>query len=261
MTAPEGGGARGPGRVRKVALGLAALCLSLCFIPQCHLGPTAGEERFVTVRLHDSLARYDSVQVLILAEGDTGQVVGTIWDGLLRDPGALPSYRLADGETRPLSVRVKGFNQFGRLVLDLRISKNGDRQIVSDVILPKPSPALLSLRPSVGILAPPFDPAIKEYALALAYPQSSFTLTMTPAYAPASMLIGFSKAYPGKASDPVNVRVGATRIAIGVTAADTSARYSINVTRAAAPPVDTTITTPPDTRTDPGTGPVTLLPL
>ncbi|MDB5050593.1 MAG: hypothetical protein JWO30_3664 [Fibrobacteres bacterium] len=225
---------------RALAWGIALLSGCLCFLPQCHLDQTSSrEEKFVTVKLHDSLARYDSVKILVLADGDTGQEVGTVWNGPLRAPSAIPSFRLEDSETRTLSVRVMGFDQYGRLVLDLRIVNEGGRQVVTDIALPKPSPALVSLLLSPGTLVPPFDPAVKEYALDLANAQSTFRVKLVPAYSPATMLVGFKKAYSGQPSDPIDLHVGANRITIGVTAADTSTQYFINATRA-APPGDTT---------------------
>lgn len=209
---------------------------AILFLASCDPdGSSAREENFVKVRLNDSLSRYDSVRILILAGEDTGAVIGEAWNGRLAAPGEIPPYRLDDAETRTVSVRVMGYDQFGRLVLDMRISKRNGVQVVTNIALPKPSPDLSALAVGPGALTPAFDPAVKEYAVALANNQTWIQVTMTPAYPQAIMSAGLSRAYSGKAVDPIDVRVGTNRIVLNITAADTSAQYIINATRGQAP--------------------------
>jgi hypothetical protein len=216
------------------------LALGLACIAACHTDQTSTqEENYVTVRLNDSLSRFNSVRVQVLAGEDTGQIVGTLWDGNLPDPGAIPSYRIEEGESRPLSIRVMGFDADGRLVMDMRIAKDGDRQAVTRVALPKPSPALAFLLLSAGTLAPEFSPGIKAYSATVDASQSALTLTLAPVYPPASMLVGAALAMADQATAPIPIQVGENRFTINVTAADTSTQYLLTLIRPAPPTGDT----------------------
>jgi hypothetical protein len=224
----------------------AAAALFAAILCQCDIDqPAVRQERFVTVKLNDSLSRYDSVQILILADGDTNAIVGTAWAGPLPAPWNVPAYRLDDAESRSLSVRVKGFDSFGRLTLDMLIAKVDGKQVVTSMIVPKPSPNLAALGVSPGTLMPPFDPAIKEYAVSLAPNQTRLQVTMTPAYAPASLWAGSTRVSSGVAAEPIDMAVGENRVVLSITAADTSAQYVIKATRGREAPVDPV--TPPDT--------------
>ena len=169
-------------------------------------------------------------------------------------PQEIPPYRIGDAETRPVSVRVKGFDQYGRLILDMRISKRNGGQVVENIALPKPSPSLAALAVGPGALSPAFDPAVKEYAVALAYNQTWLQVTMTPAYPHAIMSAGLVRAYSGKAAEPIDMGVGANRIVLNIVAADTSTQYILNATRAQAP-TDTTKVPPDTTKVPPDTLP------
>ncbi|MDQ3002924.1 MAG: DUF2341 domain-containing protein [Fibrobacterota bacterium] len=247
MNAPKPSRAAGP-----APLLFCCLLVSCLFqLSGCHPDQTSvREENYVTVKLHDSLSRYNSVLIQILAAGDTNQVVGHIWNGPLAAPGALPAYRMDDGESRDLSVRVRGYDATDRLVFDMMISKVGGMQVVTNVALPKLSPSLSSLKISPGVLTPAFSPAIKEYSLHLDYGQTSVRLILVPEFEDASLLIGFIKAKSGRQSDTLPMRVGPNRITISVTTADTSTQYIVTATRAAAP-ADTVVNPGPVPNPDP----------
>jgi hypothetical protein len=245
---------RGFGALRIFGPLLAAAFFFL--LTRCQPNPSDTQERkFVTVHLNDSLSRFDRVEVLILENGDTGKVVGEMWNGKLPSPGSIPSYRLDDAEDRILSIRVEGFDADGKLLLDMRISKQDGRQVVANMAIPgsdpdtvKPtrkSPNLASLKTSAGTLSPAFNPETKSYSLNLEYEQSPFTVTAQPAYAQASLLLGNAPLTAGAPGDPIRARVGDNDYVLTVIAADTSTQYSLKVTRAKS--ADTVV--PPDTGT------------
>ncbi|MEO6097770.1 MAG: DUF2341 domain-containing protein [Fibrobacteria bacterium] len=241
--AGDAGDARDAKGARWLVAVAAILNLFLC---QCHIEqPSVREERFVTVKLDDSLSRYDSVRILILADGDTDAVVGTAWAGPLASPWNIPAFRLDDTESRPLSVRVQGFDSFGRLSLDMLITKVDGKQVVTSTIIPKPSPNLVSLGVSPGTLVPPFNPATKEYSVSLATNQTWLQITMTPAYPAATMWAGLTRVDSGIPAEPIDMAVGENRVVLSITAADTSTQYVINATRGTKAPVDSV--PPPDT--------------
>ncbi len=253
----DGDGAVPPtGRVTSAiprSLALLALAAVLFLLPQCQIDqPAPREEKFVTVRLHDSLSLFDSVQVLILAGGDTSAVIGSLWNGHLAKPSAMPSFRLDDTETRALSIRVRGWDANGRLVLDETITKADGKQLITSTRIPQPSPRLVSLAIDPGTLSPPFDPSVHEYSAAYRYDQTVLRATAVPEYAPASIYTDIILTPSGTPSEPFPLQVGENRMTITVVAADTTDQYAIIATRAAKPadtsgPIDTTHI-PPDKR-------------
>ena len=133
-------------RMARTGTALAAAAAALCVFAQCRLSPEpeVAPETYVTVRLNDSLSRFDSVVVQILERGDTAAIVGTMWSQRLDSPGAIPSYRLEPGATQDLTVRVRAWDAEGRLALDERIAKVDGKQTVTAIPIPKPSPRLAS---------------------------------------------------------------------------------------------------------------------
>ena len=236
------------------ALGLLALAAALFFLPQCQADQTVGrEEKYVTVRLHDSLSRFDSVEVVILAGGDTSSIVGRIWGGRLAAPSAIPSFRLDDGESRNLSIRVRGWDATGRLALDETITKADGKQVVTTKPLAKPSPRLASLGVSSGTLVPAFAPDVHEYTLALANAQATLTIIAAAEYRAASIYSGIKFIEASRIEDTTPIEVGTNRLTLTVIAADTSDQYVITAMRAEKPvdttkPPDTIIVIPPDGR-------------
>jgi hypothetical protein len=196
------------------------------------------------VRLHDSLSRYQNVEVLILSAGDTAQVLGKAWSGKLENPGALPAYRLADGAPPAVVVRVRAFDADGRLVLDMLIRKEGGVQVVSSLLppaVPLLSVRLASLGTSPGTLVPAFDSLVHDYAVSLPYDQSSIILAPVPATDSAEVRVEGVRMQPGAPGDPIELQVGQNEISIRITAGEASGLYTVRVDRArrADPPVDT----------------------
>lgn len=248
-----------------------ALAFAALLFVHCHPETAPAEQKFVTVRLHDSLSRYDRVEVIILVAGDTSVQVGKAFDGRMSSPAAIPSYRLADGESRPLAIRVRGYDSSGRLVHDQLISKQAGRQVIASLLpapviprpdsvpkkdsvpkvdsvpktdsippRPAPSPLLKSLAISPGALAPAFQPLTDDYTVNLAYEQTSVILTLVPETDSAAILVEGVPVANGLPSDPFEMHVGVNELGIRVTVGDSTARYSIKVDRAQyVDPVDT----------------------
>jgi len=207
-------------------------------------GPTSREEKYVTVRLNDSLKRYDSVEISILVAGDTSTVIGTVWKGPLPNPGAIPSYKLDNAEERNLSIRVRGFDSTGALTLNMLISKNGGTQTVADLpvpklpviipidtVKPKPSLRLASLGIFPGGLVPVFDSAHGDYLIKLVYAESTLLVTAVPVYAQAGLSIAALPLVSGKASDPIPLKVGDNTLVLKVTAGGETGIYTLLVSR------------------------------
>jgi hypothetical protein len=251
----EGRLSRRGGRV-PAGMSLAMAAAALCLFAQCRLfsEQDTATENYVTVRLNDSLSRYDSVVVLILAGGDSSAIVGTLWSRRLDAPGAIPTYRLDAGETRDMTVWVRAWDADGRLVLDESIAKVDGKQIVTIRPIPKPSPRLASLSVSPGTLSPGFAPGTHAYSVSLPASQTSVQIKAAPEYGPARLFVGALQTAAGELSAPVGLAVGSNRITLTVFAADTIDQYVLTVQRAAAPidttkpvPVDTTNPVPVDT--------------
>ena len=237
---------------RRMAKAIAALLLAACAalgLARCRLAPEpeARPENYVTVRLNDSLSRFDSVVVEILSGGDTAAVVGSPWSGKLDQPGAIPSYRLPDGETGELSIRVRAWDANHRLVLDETIAKADGRQTVTARPIAQPSPRLLSLSLSAGTLTPAFAPGAFEYSASVPNAQVNVNVTAVPEYGPARIFVGARQAAAGQPSAAVPLDTGANRITLSVFAGDTSQQYVLAIRRAPAP----ADTVPPDTAKPP----------
>lgn len=251
---------------RRLALRLCALP-ALCLLPQCMLEDQAlpREEKYVTVRLNDSLKGFDSVEIVILAGGDSAQIVGTVWKGALPEPGKLPSFRVPDGETRELSVRVRGFDGSGSLALNFVISKESGGQVIADLPLPippvvvppdtgkpplivppdtakppdtvpvpVPMPGLRDLKIAPGALAPAWDSTVTKYAVGVAHADSAVVLTAVPRSPQAVVRVGIDTLPNGKASQPFTLKVGSNSMLITTSHLGAEARCTVLVTRAAA---------------------------
>ncbi len=241
-------------------LALAHLMACLCLLPQCRLDDTQAprEEKYVTVRLHDSLKRYDSVEIVILAAGDSNQIVGKIWNGALPNPSAVPSFHLADGENRDLSVRVRGFDSTGHLTLNMLISKNTGGQVVADLPVPvipvdttKPPvivppkdtlkpvieiiPRLADLSVSPSALNPGFDSSRYDYRVDVAYAESTITLTAKPSQTGAVVKVAGDSLPYALPSRPFELDVGENDFTVRVILLQRETVYNLKVWRAVAP--------------------------
>lgn len=241
-------------RRRRRALGAVWAACATLLLAHCELSPEPSprREHYVTVRLDDSLSRFDSVVVQILSGTDTAAVVGTLWSGgPLAQPGALPSYRLDGPAPGDVSIRVRAWDADGRLALDENLAQADGKPVVTAVAIPKPSPRLAALAISAGSLSPAFAPGKHAYSSSLPYSQGSIRVTASPEYAPARVYVGPRQTASGQPSDPVPLDPGSNRITVTVLAGDTSDQYVLDILRAAPP--DTGHTVPGDTgKTDPG---------
>lgn len=246
------GGGTDAGNAEKEFPGLGILSVTvviLAFLMSligCHEEASpAAQENWVTVHLNDSLSRYHSVDVLILSAADTSQILGKAWSGKLENPGSLPAYRLPDGASPAVVVRVKGYDAQGLLVLDLLIRKEGGVQVVSSLlpvpVKPTPSVRLASLGLSPGSLVPAFDSLVDDYAVNLPYDQSSIILTPVPAVDTAEIRVEGVRLPRGVPTDPIELHVGQNEISIRVSVGDFTGIYSVKVDRAGRgdPPLDT----------------------
>ena len=249
-------------RSRSPALRQALALLVLCLfgMMECQPGNEPARENYVSIRLDDSLKRYDSVEIRILAAGDTAKVIGTVWAGHLANPSGIQDYRLPDGESGPLAVNVRGFDDEGRLLLDLMISKPAGQQVVEHLPVPKPVPTpsvrLSNLQCSPGTLIPAFDSIRSEYVVSLANSESTLVITAVPNHAQALMTLGTASLASGKASVAMPLKVGANDFSLRVSVGKESAAYTVKAIRSAYVPPDRV---PPDTVHPDTTHPDTVL--
>jgi hypothetical protein len=215
--------------------------------------PTAREERYVTVHLNDSLKRFDSVEIVILIANDTSKIVGAMWSGALPKPSDVPSFKLEDGDSRPLAIRVRGFDSNGALAMNMLITKEGGKQTVAslpvpkvpgsdpvDPSKPKPSVRLAFLQVAPGSLTPTFDSARTEYRATLAWAESSIYVSAMPVSAGTDLTLDAPVAgtptLAGKSWDAIPLKVGDNTFHLKVTSGSQSAVYVLIATRAPKPP-------------------------
>lgn len=237
-------------RVFRIASVPILLLACLFLLPRCHVDGTPSEEKYITVRLDDSLSRYPKLEVLVLEADDTSKVVGTAFAGHMEKPADIPAYRLDPGETRQMAVRVKGYDADGKLVMDILISKASGKQTVVSVLPapiipdstkdgPIPSVRLVSLAVSPGSLEPAFDSIADDYVVRLAYEQTSIVLVATPAFPAAAVRIEGARTSEGFVSEPQELLVGDNEILVRVTSGTRTGTYTVRAIRAARSPRDT----------------------
>jgi hypothetical protein len=221
---------------------LAAACFCLLALPRCHLEhATPASENWVAVSLHDSLGRFDSVEVLLLDAADTSLVLGRAWSGPLPNPSAIPDYRLPDGPEKPVAVRVRGFDSLGKLAHDVLILKVDGRQTIANLLPPpvaipvpvtEPSVRLASLAVAPGVLDPVFDSTAHDYQVELAYDQSSITVTADAVTDSAAITVEGAPVAQGTPSVPIELLVGQNEISVRVTLGERSELYTVRAVRA-----------------------------
>lgn len=237
-------------RVFRIASVPILLLACLFLLPRCHVDGTPSGEKYITVKLDDSLSKYPKLEILVLEAGDTSKVVGTAFAGHMEKPADIPAYRLDPGETRQMAVRVKGYDADGKLVMDILISKASGKQTVVSVLPapiipdstkdgPIPSVRLASLAVSPGSLEPAFDSIADDYVVRLAYEQTSIVLVATPAFPAAAVHIEGAKTSEGFVSEPQDLLVGDNEILVRVTSGTRTGTYSVRAIRAARSPRDT----------------------
>lgn len=226
---------------------LVILAFCLLGLPQCNFERASHEEHYVSIKLNDSLKKYDSVEVLILAESDTSKIIGKAWNGPLPNPMAIPDFRLADNETRNLSIQVRGYDFHGLLMLNMMISKADGKQVIVNTPINLAPVNLVALKTSIGTMTPDFTPEQTEYMLKLAEAESSFTVTAVANNAYSNMAIGLDSLISGVPSRPFAPDTGTTIITLHIGMKNLSRDYKITINRAGKPtakPSDSTSSGP-----------------
>jgi hypothetical protein len=234
---------------------LAMVFVSLFLFPNCQPQESIHEEKFISVKLNDSLSRFDSVEVSVVAAGDTAIIIGKIWNGTLAKPDLIPDYRLPEGEGRQISIRVRGYDTSGALVYNTLITKVAGHQVVMNLPLPPsvvppiplaiPSVQLALLIISPGSVSPFFDSTHHDYLVYANYSDSVLTITAVAAYPSANLELNGTGFKLEGASNSVNLTVGENVFSIKVFAGKETAIYTLRAVRVAkVVPVDTTLIIP-----------------
>ncbi len=252
--------------LRACLLAIAALSLFM----QCNSGGTTSSpaENFVSIKLNDSLSRFDSVSVLIVAAGDTSRVIGKAWSGPLPNPKAIPDFRLADGTKTIVSIHVLGYKNGGAVVLSMLMSNQAGVTVVQQFpqqnIPPNKDPTatatdpksdtartpvpantttkpttppqgtdlstvLANLTPSAGSLSPAFNPALHEYTLTLASTASTVSFTATLVSTKASLAFNGALLDPRTTSPPIMPAIGNKSVAVQVSIGADVTIYTVKV--------------------------------
>jgi hypothetical protein len=209
---------------------LLVLIFSTIFF-HCRIQNAPQQEKYVSVKLNDSLKFYDSIEVVILVGGDSAQVVGRPWSGHLSDPSSIPDFRLDDEESRKLTIRVRGFDSSGLMVFNTTISKENGTQIVVSQPLPEPSIQLISLTTTLGVLSPLFSPGQSAYVLNLTNAESTLTITAVSVEKKAVLSLGATALLSGVVSDVLAIPVGDFTITIQVSFAGKTGSYTVRTIR------------------------------
>jgi hypothetical protein len=200
----------------------------------CHLeGPETREH--LRWDLKDSLARYDSVQVVILDAADTAVVLETVFAGKLASNADLPEYSLEKANGKDFTIRISGYDD-GLLVYRNDIARQGGvftPHPVPESALPGVWPLLTGLSLSQGKLKPDFHRDSLAYAVEVESGDSSLSLTPFAQATVVHIAVKGDSVASGSASRPVRLQVGDNELEVRLKAKSGKERtYFLKVTRA-----------------------------
>ena len=148
-------------------MGMAALALLSLALSGCQT-ETPEAETVLWLKLNDSLSRYESVLVQIIARNDTNTVLATLWNKPLRTPASdIQPFRLKTLTDDDFIVRILGYLAQGQLALHTQITYDGGKKSVLHKEVPPiiAKDRLIKLTPSLGELSPAFDKDTASYTL------------------------------------------------------------------------------------------------
>lgn len=167
-----------PAKIPAGLLLAALMPLSGCNLQDSGKGPIV-----LHLSLHDSLTRYDSVQVAIADAGRPEVDLEMVRTGHLDNPKQIASYTLTKAKD-PFVVKVRGYRGNHQLALETHIYYEAGRKRVVHLGVPPQVPYnwLMGLAPSAGSLNPPFSLDQLEYTLALPPNTAVLHFVASPAY-------------------------------------------------------------------------------
>lgn len=213
--------------------GALALGLSLCGCELLKQEPGAGPI-VLSLKLHDSLSRYDSVNVAITGTADTNTVLHTLWHKVMLSPSDdIPSQTLPQVKD-PFLVKVRGFRKLpgvagtDQLALSTNIFYEAGRKRVVHQSVPPMVPFnwLGRLLPTSGNLEPPFNADVLNYRLPLGPGVNAVSLEPVAAYSKAVVMVAGEAVRQGTQK---LVTLGLEDTTIAVTVSDIGVVRTYNV--------------------------------
>lgn len=190
----------------------ALLPLSGCSLQDAGQGPIV-----LHLSLHDSLKRYDSVQVMIADAARPDLDLERVRTGPLSEL-RIPAYTLTKAGD-PFVVKVRGYRGNHQLALETHIYyESGRKRVVHQGVPPQvPNNWLTLLEPSVGELTPAFSLDRLEYTLDLPPNTPVLYFDVTPVYGRAvttvagdTLKVGASQKVFAISGDPFTVPITVT---------------------------------------------------
>jgi hypothetical protein len=206
------------------AIAYALAFAALGALAGCQAVDPPEAQTFLHLRLNDSLARCERVQVLVFDRDDTARAPQELWNGPLAAPQTqIPAHDMKAFGTNRLLIVVKGFKAGGQLAVQTRIfyAPGEPRAVLHDPLPPLvPQNWLLSLVPSLGELAPPFHRDSVLYQVKMPQGKSALTFTPTAPYSGVTIQVNGKTVPSGAATDPL--QIGQTPDTVFVRVTDTS---------------------------------------
>lgn len=189
--------------IRAAALLGIPLLLAACGVSD----PLPPRDVILRLQLHDSLSRYETVDITLIDIRDTGLVLEKVWSGPLPKPSQVPGHTLTKAKDRDFIVRILGYGGGNQLMLETWIRREAGIKTVlhKDVPPYKPRFQLRALGTSAGTLAPPFTPEETSYTLVLPEGAAQVAFTANPVLAGAGMTLDGDSIRPGTATAPMAV--------------------------------------------------------
>ena len=130
---------------------------------------------------------------------------------------------------------MRGYDKNGLLLLNTLISKDGGKQVVTNLPIIPASVQLISLSTSKGNITPGFNQDHSDYTLSLTFSDSVFTMIAIPVYPHAVLKLGADTLIARSPSQPIQVEVGENIFSILVSAGVGSGVYSLKAIREPKP--------------------------
>lgn len=202
----------------------ALLPLSGCNLQEPGQGPIV-----LHLTLHDSLQRYDSVQVAIADAARPESDLEMMRSGPL-DASQIPAYTLTKAKD-PFVVKVRGYRGNHQLALETHIYYEGGRKrVVRQEVPPQvPNNWLTSLAPSAGSLVPGFSLDHLDYTLNLPQNTAVLYFNMQPVYNRAVTTVAGDTLKIGGTPKVFPIRGEAFLVPIAITDLGTTRTYNVSV--------------------------------
>ena len=188
------------------------------------------DEQYLTWNLSSSLKDYDIVDIRLVSSTDSSVKYDSVWHGKIDDPANFPKYKLREAKGKDFTIRIRGYNKDGELVMakDIKVvGKQPEPPVVGHADV-----RLFELTASPATLSPAFSPNVYSYTGQVAEEITSIKLSALPLDL-VNVLSVDTKVVAWGENVSKNLDIGANVFTLTVSTKDgkDSKSYSVNINR------------------------------